>query len=96
MSVKLRMTHTTRAVLRVLLEADPHPTFGTIIREATGLSTGTLYPILERLEFRGAATSQWEDVAEMEKEPGRPRRRYYSLTDAGRSLARDAEKTGAL
>lgn len=96
MPVMLRMTHPTRQVLRVLLEADPEPTFGTIVQKITGLSTGTLYPILERLEFRGAATSRWEDVAEMEKEPGRPRRRYYSLTDAGRTLAREAEKTAVL
>lgn len=93
MAVKLRLTRTTCTVLRALLDSDPKPTYGTAIIAATGMSTGTLYPILERLEYRGAATSQWEDVAEMEKEPGRPRRRYYALTDAGRRIAREADKT---
>lgn len=96
MPIRLRMTHTTRVVLRALLEADPEPTFGSVIREATGLSTGTLYPILERLEYRGAATSRWEGMEEMDLAPGRPRRRYYSLTDAGRTIAREAEKSGVL
>src|SRR5208282_1432231 len=49
---------------------------------ATGLPSGTIYPILARLERIGWVDSDWEDpdahIAE-----GRPRRRYYRLTRAG-------------
>jgi PadR family transcriptional regulator PadR len=48
------------------------------------LSEGALYPTLHRLEVRGAIAGAWEDGA------GGPRRRYYSLTDAGRGLLSEA------
>jgi PadR family transcriptional regulator PadR len=55
------------------------------IRDAgSGLvvSEGALYPTLHRLESRGAVTGTWEPGN------GGPRRRYYSLTEAGlRQLA---------
>ena len=49
---------------------------------------GTLYKALGRLESAGLLTSAWEDHAVAEHE-GRPRRRLYEITSAGRAaLAR--------
>ena len=56
--------------------------FGFDIMEATGLTSGTVYPALERLESRGLLTSRWEDEAEAHAE-GRPARRYFTLTATG-------------
>src|ERR1017187_10872344 len=55
----------------------------------TGLPSGTIYPIGVRLEKFGWVVSSWEDPAEHITQ-GRPRRRYYRLTDEGAEQARDA------
>ena len=56
--------------------------YGFDVLEQTGLTAGTVYPALERLERRGLAESRWEDarIAHAEK---RPPRRYFQVTDAG-------------
>ena len=46
------------------------------------LAEGTIYPILNRLKAEGLLTSEW-----VEAEAGHPRK-YYSLTDAGRTRLR--------
>ena len=53
-----------------------------IIRQ-TGVRSGTLYPMLIRLEERGFLEATWLEPAE----PGRPARHAYRLTQAGRALA---------
>lgn len=50
---------------------------------------GTLYRALGRLEQMGLVTSVWED-AQLAADEGRPRRRLYSITDAGRKAAAEA------
>ncbi|MHC4066368.1 MAG: PadR family transcriptional regulator [Planctomycetota bacterium] len=47
-----------------------------------GLSAGTLYPILHRLEVEGAVRGSW-------KQGTTRRRKYYSLTPKGKRLLRD-------
>jgi len=56
--------------------------FGFDVMEATGLTSGTVYPTLDRLEHRGLLRSRWEDEATARAE-GRPARRYFSLTASG-------------
>ena len=56
--------------------------FGFDIMETTGLTSGTVYPALERLEARGLLKSTWEDAAAAHGE-GRPARRYFTLTATG-------------
>src|SRR3954470_155005 len=56
--------------------------FGFDIMEATGLTSGTVYPALERLASRGFVTPTWEDAAAAHRE-GRPARRYFTLTRLG-------------
>lgn len=48
-----------------------------------GIKSGTLYPLLIRLEAQGALEAEWLPPAE----PGRPPRHAYRLTEAGRALA---------
>src|SRR5262245_45603299 len=56
--------------------------FGFDVMEATGLTSGTVYPTLDRLEHQGLLRSRWEDEAAAHLE-GRPARRYFHLTAAG-------------
>ena len=55
---------------------------------AGGLPSGTIHPILARLEGLGWLESRWEDAIPREK--GRPRRRYYRLSQDGAERARIA------
>jgi DNA-binding PadR family transcriptional regulator len=56
--------------------------FGFDIIDQTGLTSGTVYPALDKLEELGLLRSHWEDerVAQREK---RPARRYFALTGRG-------------
>lgn len=55
---------------------------------ASGLRfNGTVYKALYRLARRGAVVSRWEEP-EVALCAGRPRRRYYRLTENGRARAR--------
>jgi DNA-binding PadR family transcriptional regulator len=56
--------------------------FGFDIMTATGLTSGTVYPALDRLEQLRLVRSHWENAAAAHAE-GRPARRYFRLTAAG-------------
>ena len=56
--------------------------YGFDIMEETGLSSGSIYPALDRLESLGYAVSEWED-AEVAQNEKRPPRRYYRITPDG-------------
>ena len=58
---------------------------GAEIGRATGLASGTLYPLLIRLEKAAWLTSVWE-IADPQA-LGRPRRRFYRLTAVGKREA---------
>lgn len=83
-----RMTQTTQAVLHVLLDDPDKSCYGLEIGTATGLPSGTVHPILSRLETLGWVDSSWEQVDPRQR--GRPRRRYYRLNAYGTGMARDA------
>jgi PadR family transcriptional regulator PadR len=76
-----QMTVQTQAVLSVLLEDPLSEHYGLEIAQAAGLASGSLYPILTRLERNGWVTSDWEQVNQ--HQAGRPKRRYYRLTPDG-------------
>jgi PadR family transcriptional regulator, regulatory protein PadR len=59
--------------------------YGFDIMEETGLTSGTIYPALDKLEDLGLARSQWEDgkIAQKEK---RPPRRYYEIAQRGEEV----------
>jgi len=61
---------------------------GADISRATKLPSGTLYPILVRLEQAHWLESSWE--IEDPHELGRPRRRFYRITALGMRNAQSA------
>ncbi len=70
--------------------------YGFDIMEETGLTSGTIYPALDRLETLGFARSEWEDasVARSEK---RPPRKYFRITpDGARELQEALERHRSL
>lgn len=78
------------ASLFVLQALDRGHEFGFDIMDVTKLPSGTVYPALRRLEALGYVTSKWEsDVAA--RKAGRPRRRMYQLTRAGKAQLVEAE-----
>jgi DNA-binding PadR family transcriptional regulator len=65
--------------------------YGFDIMDDTGLPSGTVYPVLGRLERDGYVRSKWESHAAAQREK-RPPRRYYETTASGsRALAETAE-----
>src|ERR1700755_1489597 len=83
-----RMTLPTQLVLRALLAEADREQYGGELGAAAGLPSGTIHPILARLEHVGWLESRWEDAVPQEE--GRPRRRYYKLTEDGAQRARIA------
>lgn len=76
-----RMTMATQLVLRALLADTAAELYGSEVGEAAGLMSGTVHPILARLESAGWVESRWEDVDP--QVAGRPARRYYRITGDG-------------
>jgi len=74
-----RLSITTVSVLQALANG---VRYGFDVIDATGLASGTVYPILSRLERDGLLDSTWEDEGQAHGE-GRPARRYYRMTRAG-------------
>jgi len=81
-----RLSFTAFSVLYAM--ANGHP-YGFDIMEATGLPSGTVYPVLSRLERDGLVWSSWEDEADAAAE-GRPARRYYEVTGEGTAALADS------
>ena len=83
----MRMSLQTLRVLDAFLENPTEELSGADVQKRSGLASGTLYPILLRLESAAWFVSRWETI-----DPsiaGRPRRRLYRLTASG--LARASE-----
>lgn len=83
-----KMTIPVQLVLRALLAEPTREMYGLQVCQAAGLPSGTIHPILARLEGQGWLESRWEDAVPQDE--GRPRRRYYRLTEDGAERARIA------
>ena len=75
----------TRVVLAELASEPSRDRYGYELARATGLASGTLYPILMRLEARGLLEARWELS---ESKP----RHVYRLTQAGLEAAAEAAR----
>jgi PadR family transcriptional regulator PadR len=78
----VHLTYPTTLVLHTLATGLRH---GFDVIDATGLASGTVYPILRRLEREALVSASWEDAA-IAQEERRPPRRYYELTAAGKAV----------
>ena len=86
MAPRVNLTYPTALVLQALARGFH---YGFDIMDATGLPSGTVYPILRRLDREGLLTSAWEKAATAQREQ-RPPRRYYDITPPGEEMLRDA------
>ena len=82
MSNAPNLTYSTALVLHALANGYA---YGFDIIDATGLASGTVYPLLRRLERVGYVESRWESQSKALRE-GRPARKYYRITSEGREL----------
>lgn len=86
MSPRLNLTYPTALVLQALTRGFH---YGFDIMDATGLPSGTVYPILRRLDREALLKSAWEKPATAQREQ-RPPRRYYEITPAGEEMLAEA------
>jgi PadR family transcriptional regulator PadR len=77
----VRMSLQTLRVLEAFLENPTEQLSGAEVHQQCGIASGTLYPILLRLESAGWFVSKWESIDP--SSVGRPRRRLYRLTTTG-------------
>lgn len=76
-----KMSSSVVNVLEVFLENPKAVRYGLELGARTGLASGTIHPVLARLEGAGWLESEWEQIDP--SSAGRPRRRFYRLTAAG-------------
>ena len=89
--MKLRLSHQTLLVLDAFLKESDEWRYGYRISQETGLKSGTLYPILMRMEERRLLETRWEQT-----EPGKPARHMYRLTPEGMQFVRESGKISAM
>ena len=82
---KFRITEPTLDVLEELLRSDADESYGFKIAQAIGRPTGSVFPILARLERNGWAVSEWETRQSSERGA---RKRLYRLSPEGAARAR--------
>jgi DNA-binding PadR family transcriptional regulator len=82
----MKLTGPLERVLRVLLDDTSAPRYGYDLMKAARLPSGTLYPMLARLQAEGLVTAEWEP--QPQDASGRPPRKYYQLTGEGIRVAR--------
>jgi len=71
-------------VLFILLHAGEEWSHGYELAQLADVKSGTLYPLLIRLEAQGYLEAEWQQPPE----GGRPPRHAYRLTASGVQLAR--------
>lgn len=84
MTRKRALSKHARILLAVLLDAQGRWKHGYDLAASTGLKSGTLYPLLIRLDAQGYLEAEWQPPVA----GGRPPRHAYRLTAAGVQLAR--------
>jgi DNA-binding PadR family transcriptional regulator len=81
----IRISLQTLRVLEAFLQNPTEELAGADVHKRSRLASGTLYPILLRLESAGWFVSRWEPIDPVTA--GRPRRRLYRLTASGLARA---------
>ena len=86
MSRNRSLSDHARRVLAVLLDAQGRWSYGYELAKLANVKSGTLYPLLMRLEARGYLEAEWQQPTDR----GRLPRHGYRLTAEGRRLARES------
>jgi DNA-binding PadR family transcriptional regulator len=82
------LTKASAKVLGAFLNEPTHQQYGFGLMKTTGIKSGSLYPMLDRLERLGWIVGFDECIDEHAE--GRPKRRLYRLTALGEREARPA------
>lgn len=82
----LNITPKMAAILKVFLEDPDQPRYGFELMKVTGMSSGTLYPLLAKLAGAGWLTKGREDIDP--RSVGRPARTHYIISGAAVNAAR--------
>jgi PadR family transcriptional regulator PadR len=85
MGVRLRISPQSLSLLEAFLDHAMQWHHGYALSQCTAIASGTLYPILMRLEKLHWLETKWEDP----QSSGRPPRHLYRLTPNGRAWARE-------
>jgi PadR family transcriptional regulator PadR len=85
METNIRLSGPTLRLLKLMIEKPLEGRSGADISKTLKIGSGTLYPLLQRLENAGWLKSEWEQLDP--SQAGRPRRRYYKLTGDGQKQA---------
>jgi DNA-binding PadR family transcriptional regulator len=85
MAEKIRVSGPTLKLLKLMLDNPKQGRSGAEISKLTKLGSGTMYPLLQRLEIAKWIEGEWENVDPSEVR--RPKRRLYKLTRSGQAAA---------
>ena len=85
---RLRISPQTLSLLEALLNKPTSWHHGYALSQQTSLASGTLYPILMRLEKLHWLETSWEQPG-IGAAAGRPPRHFYRLTSEARAWARE-------
>jgi PadR family transcriptional regulator, regulatory protein PadR len=77
----MRLTFPLAKLAADLLSASPDQLYALSISRRTGLVSGVIVPKLHAMETAGWLVSTWEEITS--ETVGRPRRRYYRVTERG-------------
>src|SRR3954447_5613732 len=83
----MRLSLQTLRVLQAFVEDPAEPRYGLELMQGTSLKSGTIYPVLHRLEGEGWLRTFSESVDSAEV--GRPARRLYALAPTGLAAAQE-------
>lgn len=86
------LSYEAKSLIHALAQTPIEWRYGYDLIKATGLKSGTLYPILMRLADRGLLEAKWLEAETL----GRPPRHAYKLTAEGRTLAAQLASTPPL
>ncbi|RSU45252.1 PadR family transcriptional regulator [Sphingomonas sp. S-NIH.Pt15_0812] len=78
-------------LLDALMEEGSAWRHGYNLMKGTGLSSGTLYPLLMRMTEQGLVEAEWQEPVQR----GRPARHAYRLTANGIAFARSMAPEGS-
>src|SRR5215472_8693751 len=86
MEPSVQITPAVAKVLRPFLEDPQARRYGFDLMQRTNMASGSLYPILARLERAGWLIRETDDIDPTRE--GRPARKYYKISAEGERLAR--------
>jgi len=83
----MKLSRVSTLVLKAFVDRPGKSLYGYEIMQIAGISSGTMYPLLLKLEEQGLVASNWENADPTSE--GRPRRRLYRITAEGQRTIAD-------